>query len=109
MVIHDADSTQMDFQSKNFRYTTVNFGEFLDGVVAGDRTYLRSLASDKPSERAANIEVDFPELAKDFKLPEELQLVKKNIHSSVLRITGQVRMWLHYDVSTETPIWRPNS
>lgn len=43
---------------------------------------------------------DFPTLAPDFVLPPELSLVEENIFSSVLRVSGPVNMWLHYDVSS---------
>ena len=59
---------------------------------------MRSLASENPTENPANFWVDFPKLANDFELPPQLDLVKQKIHSSVLRISGPVIMWLHYDV-----------
>lgn len=89
----------MDFNSKNFRYVTEEFGKVMSRAEAGDRLYLRALSSDKPTEKPANIDEDFPALAKDFKLPLELAFVKQNLFSSVLRVSGRVNMWLHYDVS----------
>ena len=59
---------------------------------------MRSLASETPAEKPANFWADFPKLATDFKLPPQLDIVKQKIHSSVLRISGPVIMWLHYDV-----------
>lgn len=88
----------MNFQNKNFQYSTKPFGDFVDQITAGSMQYLRSLAVDKPSERPANLAMDFPELAFDFKLPPSLQTVTQNAHSSPLRISGPVTMWLHYDV-----------
>lgn len=88
----------MNFVEKNFAYKTKPFGEFIDQVVAGNRLYLRSLSSEKPSESPANISIDFPTLASDFRLPPELEFVAENMHSSPLRISGGVSMWLHYDV-----------
>ena len=59
---------------------------------------MRSLALENPTETPANFWADFPELANDFELPPQLDLVKQKVHSSVLRISGPVDMWLHYDV-----------
>lgn len=88
----------MDFISKNFRYVTMPFGEFMEAVDAGNRLYLRSLSAEKPSELPADLNRDFPTIANDFRLPPELKLVRENAHSSALRISGPVNMWLHYDV-----------
>lgn len=89
----------MDFLSKNFTYVTKRFGDFLDQVLAGQRQYLRSLSSATPSQKPANLGVDFPEIANDFVIPSPLTTVMENAHSSPLRISGPVSMWLHYDVS----------
>ncbi len=98
VVVHEATTNRMNFQAKNFRYVTKEFGEFLDQVTRGQRQYLRSLASDKPAEKPAELSRDFPQIADDFRLPPELDLVSNNAHSSPLRISGPVSMWLHYDV-----------
>ena len=90
----------MNFQSKNFRYTTKEFGTFLDEVYQGGRQYLRTISAEQPSKLPANLSSDFPSLSKDFGLPEQLSLVRENAHSSPLRISGKVTIWLHYDVST---------
>lgn len=89
----------MDFNAKNFRYVTTEFGDFARRVELGDKLYLRALSHEKPSEKAAVLAEDFPGLASDFVLPEQLSLVKENLFSSVLRLSGPVNMWLHYDVS----------
>jgi tRNA wybutosine-synthesizing protein 4 len=89
----------MDFQSKNFSYVSKTFGEFIEQADTGEKLYLRSLSSEKPSELPADIERDFPSIAADFKLPPELTTIIENAHSSPLRISGPVIMWLHYDVS----------
>lgn len=90
----------MDFNSKNFQYVTDSFGNIMDRIQnGGGRLYLRSLSHDKPTEVPANMYEDFPGLAQDFRLPEEVDLVGSNMFSSVLRISGRVKMWLHYDVS----------
>lgn len=89
----------MNFQSKNFAYVTKSFGSFLDEVHAGGRQYLRSISSEQPSKMPAELAVDFPALKDDFRLPGSMALVTENAHSSPLRISGPVMMWLHYDVS----------
>ncbi|KAI0859370.1 leucine carboxyl methyltransferase [Xylaria cubensis] len=98
VVVHEASSSKMDFNSKNFSYITTDFGSFMEEVEKGGKQYLRALSEEHPSDQPANIEIDFPGLAGDFQLPQELSFVKKNEHSSVLRISGRVNMWLHYDV-----------
>ncbi|GAM34341.1 hypothetical protein TCE0_015r01855 [Talaromyces pinophilus] len=47
---------------------------------------------------AASFEQDFPEIKDDFVLPDQLSFVRDNTHSSPLRVSGPVTMWLHYDV-----------
>ena len=96
----------MNFQSKNFKYSTVHFGDFIDDIDAGAHQYLRSLAHQKPADRPAEFAHDYPSLAKDFKLPQELQFISQNFHSSVLRISGPVMMWLHYDVRKQSIAWK---
>ncbi|KAK4100966.1 LCM-domain-containing protein [Parathielavia hyrcaniae] len=98
VVIHDAATKAMDFTSRNFRYVTTGFGDFAGRVKQGDRLYLRALSHEKPSEKPAVLADDFPALASDFVLPAQLSLVTENLFSSVLRVSGPVNMWLHYDV-----------
>ena len=98
IVVHEAKTTSMDFKSKNFSYTPKKFGGFLDQIEAGETLYLRSLSADKPADLPTNIATDFPSIAADFQLPPELVAVTDNMHSSPLRISGPVNMWLHYDV-----------
>ncbi|GKZ18099.1 tRNA methyltransferase ppm2 [Aspergillus brasiliensis] len=98
VVVHDAQSDHMSFQTKNFSYTTKEFGSFLDEVHAGGRQYLRSISTEEPTKQPANIAVDFPNLKDDFRLPEPFAMVVENAHSSPLRISGPVTLWLHYDV-----------
>jgi tRNA wybutosine-synthesizing protein 4 len=107
VVVHQASAEHMDFVSKNFQYVIKPFGEFMEAVDAGKRLYLRSLSAEKPSELPADLNRDFPTIANDFQLPPELKLVGENIHSSALRISGPVNMWLHYDVGNSMPC--PNS
>jgi len=61
----------MSFKEKNFAYISTTFGEFLDRIDAGERLYLRSLSSEAPSEKPANITMDFPTITADFSLPPE--------------------------------------
>lgn len=106
MVVHECqnDDGKMDFNAKNFQYVTENFGTIMARAKNGDRLYLRSLSNDKPTEQPAKLEEDFPGLAMDFVLPERLKYVKEQLFSSVLRISGKVNMWLHYDVSFDIPL-----
>lgn len=98
IVVHEASSSTMDFNSRNFSYTTKDFASFMAEVEKGRRQYLRALSEEHPADQPANVEADFPGLANDFKLPPELCFVERNEFSSVLRISGRVNMWLHYDV-----------
>lgn len=92
-------STQsMDFNAKNFLYVTKTFAEFANEVKEGSRLYLRALSTEEPADRPANLTEDFPALSVDFVLPQELSFVSDNTFSSVLRVSGPVNMWLHYDV-----------
>lgn len=98
VTVHEATESHMDFQAKNFRYVTTPFTAFIDRIASGSMEYLRSLAIEKPAAKPTEFESDFPELASDFKLPSQLGYVTKNAHSSPLRISGAVIIWLHYDV-----------
>lgn len=100
--VHEATENHMDFQAKNFRYITTPFASFIDRIASGSMEYLRSLAVGKPAAKPAEFESDFPELASDFKLPPQLDYVSQNAHSSPLRISGAVIIWLHYDVEKFT-------
>jgi tRNA wybutosine-synthesizing protein 4 len=100
VVVHKATAQYMNFQSKNFSYSTTTFGKFIDQVESGEKLYLRSLSAEKPADLPADISRDFPSIANDFRLPTELALVTQNAHSCPLRISGPVIMWLHYDVNS---------
>ena len=93
----------MNFLDKNFNYEKRTFGDFLDATSQGEKSYLRALSSSKPADRATRLVQDFPTTAQDFKLPPELAFVARNEHSSPLRVSGPVAMWLHYDVSGPHP------
>ena len=97
--MHEAAETHMSFVTKNFKYVTKPFGDFVEELSKGSKQYLRSLAANKPVETPANLSIDFPELSPDFYLPPQLEQVVQHTHSSPLRISGPVTMWLHYDVS----------
>lgn len=97
LIIHEASTKHMDFNTKNFKYTNMKFGDFISQIEQGAKLYLRSLSSDNPSLTPADISKDFPSICSDFSLPKELLFVKQNSHSSPLRISGPVVMWLHYD------------
>ncbi|KAK0673500.1 putative leucine carboxyl methyltransferase 2 [Cercophora samala] len=98
VVVHEAATQVMDFNAKNFRYVTTGFGDLAQKIEQGGRLYLRALSQEKPTEKPSVLEDDFPSLAGDFVLPEQLALVRENLFSSVLRLSGPVNMWLHYDV-----------
>ncbi|RDW62938.1 tRNA methyltransferase PPM2 [Aspergillus mulundensis] len=98
VIVHAASSETMSFQTKNFKYEAKPFGTFMDEVHAGGRQYLRSISEKQPAKLPANLAADFPSLGGDFRLPEALKTVVENAHSSPLRISGPVTLWLHYDV-----------
>ncbi|KAI5864157.1 LCM-domain-containing protein [Durotheca rogersii] len=98
VIVHEAGSSKMDFNSKNFSYVTKKLGEVIREIENGHTLYLRALSENGPASQPANIQTDFPRLAADFRLPDALAFIKENLFSSVLRITGLVNMWLHYDV-----------
>lgn len=98
VVIHDSSSDRMTFKDKNFQYIKTSFGLFIDGISQGSKTYLRAVSSSQPNKLPTKLEDDFPTIADDFRLPEELASIKETYHSSPLRISGPVSLWLHYDV-----------
>jgi len=71
IIVHEATTGHMSFKAKNFAYSPRTFGEFLDQIDSGEKLYLRSLSSEGPSEKPANIATDFPDIAADFSLPPE--------------------------------------
>ncbi|KAL8693601.1 MAG: hypothetical protein Q9218_001601 [Villophora microphyllina] len=99
ITVHQAQEGNMNFQHKNFRYVKKPFGDFMKEICSdGSRQYLRSLAANKPADEPARFYEDFPNLRDDFQIPPQLEMVARNEHSSPLRISGPVNMWLHYDV-----------
>ncbi|KAL8907345.1 MAG: hypothetical protein Q9207_001463 [Kuettlingeria erythrocarpa] len=97
VTVHEAQDNDMNFLQKNFTYVKKQFGVFLLQCAAGSKQYMRSLSTEKPADQPANFFQDFPELQEDFHVPEQLAAVSRNHHSSPLRISGPVNMWLHYD------------
>lgn len=102
--MHESRVQNMDFNAKNFRYITMEFGDFVREAQKGKRLYLRALSAEAPANQPASLEQDFPTLASDFSLPQQLQTVKEDIHSCVLRVSGPVNMWLHYGIYPVPPI-----
>lgn len=97
-IIHSATSPYLSFHTKNFEYSTVPFGQLLDSAVSGAHVYLRALSTVQPSKTPSSLTTDYPGLCDDFTVPEVLSFANKHRHSSVLRISGDTSMWLHYDV-----------
>ena len=96
--VHICDAKHMTFLDKNFRIERKRCNEFFDSIAQGQFTYLRAVSLQDKRE-PAHFRKDFPTLAGDFAAPRGLNSLPFDIHSSVLRISGQVNMWLHYDVS----------
>lgn len=100
IIVHAATSPNLSFNSKNFTYRTTTVADFLESACNGDHVYLRSVSSSSPGKTPASLVDDFPNIAQDFSIPEILRakINPETIHSSVLRISGDINMWLHYDV-----------
>jgi tRNA wybutosine-synthesizing protein 4 len=98
LVVHECTSDRMTFKDKNFQYVKRSTADFLDGIARGSKAYLRSTSSSQPNKLPTKLEDDFPAIAPDFAIPEIFDVVKSNLHSSPLRISGPVSLWLHYDV-----------
>jgi tRNA wybutosine-synthesizing protein 4 len=98
LVVHECASDRMTFKDKNFEYVRRTAAEFLNGIGQGSKTYLRAVSSSQPNKLPTKLEDDFPGIVADFKIPEVFDAIKSNIHSSPLRISGPVSLWLHYDV-----------
>ncbi|KIX08354.1 uncharacterized protein Z518_03010 [Rhinocladiella mackenziei CBS 650.93] len=100
IVVHSAATRTMNFQRKDFVYTAMPFHEFINQLENNQdaHMYLRSISSTNPTQLPANFNTDWPELSSDFQLPTPLRFIKQTQHSSPLRISANVNMWLHYDV-----------
>ena len=98
LAIHRSNTSNLSFRSKNFVYEVQSFGQFMADLAKGKHVYLRAISSSRPGKLPADLERDFPEVAVDFRIPESMHFVRDHMHSSVLRISGDIKMWLHYDV-----------
>ncbi|KAF2273578.1 leucine carboxyl methyltransferase 2 [Westerdykella ornata] len=99
IVIHDSSSPRMTFASKNFTYEKTTVSAFLKGIANGAKTYLRAVSAAQPNKLPTKLEDDFPSIAQDFQLPKMLaEIIGDTYHSSPLRVSGPVSLWLHYDV-----------
>jgi tRNA wybutosine-synthesizing protein 4 len=98
LVIHECSSDRMTFKDKNFAYVKKSVADFLGGIAQGSHAYLRAVSSSQPNKLPTKLEDDFPAISNDFRVPEVCNIVKENYHSSPLRISGPVTLWLHYDV-----------
>ncbi len=105
--VHVVDKDQvdkMDFKSKNFKYDTIGMEELVDKVFDDTDSsekayYLRWIGSDPRGQSKANFAQDFPSLAADFQVPQDLFFPTEKFFSSVLRISSAgIRVWTHYDV-----------
>ncbi|KAL6161294.1 tRNA methyltransferase ppm2 [Exserohilum turcicum] len=98
LVVHECSSDRMTFKDKNFAYVKKSAASFLDGIAQGSHEYLRAVSSSQPTKLPTSLEADFPSIAPDFQIPEPCAVIKQTLHSSPLRISGPVSLWLHYDV-----------
>jgi tRNA wybutosine-synthesizing protein 4 len=96
-IIHSSSTPHLSFHTKNFTYKTVPFHSFISAASSGSSVYMRALSTSNSSKPAA-LCADYPSLAADFLLPKALDFASQFQHSSVLRISGNVNLWLHYDV-----------
>ncbi|CAN9229171.1 unnamed protein product [Alternaria alternata] len=98
LVIHECSSDRMTFKDKNFSYIKRSVSDFLGGIAQGSHAYLRAVSSSQPNKLPTKLEEDFPTISNDFRVPAVCNIVQENYHSSPLRISGPVTLWLHYDV-----------
>lgn len=105
--IHVSETGQMNFLTKNFQYKTLPFDQLIKRSSSVEHEeyflsntevyYLRSLGNDSRGREIANIDQHYPELSKDFKVPEFVD--PSTIFSTVLRVASKgVQLWTHYDV-----------
>jgi tRNA wybutosine-synthesizing protein 4 len=98
LVVHECSSDRMTFKDKNFQYVKKTTSDFLNGIEQGSQMYLRAVSISQPNKLPTKLEEDFPTIAADFQIPDIFDTVNSNCHSSPLRISGPVSLWLHYDV-----------
>ncbi len=98
--VHVAQARTMNFQRKDFAYKTILFHDFIGHLLTepSAHTYLRTISSTSPTTAPTDFNTDWPDISSDFRLPPSLAFVQRNQHSSPLRISANVNMWLHYDV-----------
>jgi len=98
--VHVTRQPDMNFASKNFKYSHLDLGEVVRSaaVKEGEEMfYLRAVSEENPRTKPAKLEEDFPNICKDFELPDLIP--QEKVFSSVLRVSsGGVRVWTHYDV-----------
>ncbi|KAJ4352640.1 tRNA methyltransferase ppm2 [Ascochyta clinopodiicola] len=100
LVVHECTSSAMTFGTKNFTYEKRSVSSFFSNISSGAPSYLRAISSTQPNKLPTRLEDDFPAIAADFHIPEICRQVinEETYHSSPLRISGPVSLWLHYDV-----------
>jgi tRNA wybutosine-synthesizing protein 4 len=102
IAIHEGESRYLTFvPHKSFQYRTCEFSEFVSLLKQRKHVYLRALASNASFKEPANFWRDFSDISDDFIIPEIVQTdfnLKDSLHSAVLRISGDVSIWIHYDV-----------
>lgn len=100
LIVHECTSPTMTFGTKNFTYEKRSVSAFFSSISSGSPHYLRAISNTQPNKLPTRLEEDFPAVAADFQIPDLCREVinEETYHSSPLRISGPVSMWLHYDV-----------
>jgi tRNA wybutosine-synthesizing protein 4 len=100
LIVHECSSSTMTFGTKNFTYEKRSVSSFFSSIDNGAPSYLRAISSTQPNKLPTRLEDDFPSIAADFQIPTLCRNVinDNTYHSSPLRISGPVSLWLHYDV-----------
>ncbi|KAF2631182.1 leucine carboxyl methyltransferase 2 [Macroventuria anomochaeta] len=100
LVVHECTSSAMTFGTKNFTYEKRSVSSFFASIRSGAPSYLRAISSTQPNKLPTRLEDDFPAISADFQIPSLCREVINDAtyHSSPLRISGPVSLWLHYDV-----------
>jgi tRNA wybutosine-synthesizing protein 4 len=102
IAIHEGQSRHLIFTpQKNFQYRTCTFSEFKGLLEQKKHVYLRALAGNHSFKGPANFWKDFPTIADDLLIPQTLKdgfNLDDKLHSAVLRVSGDVSVWIHYDV-----------
>ncbi|KAL1655915.1 tRNA methyltransferase ppm2 [Didymella pomorum] len=100
LVVHECSSSAMTFRTKNFTYEKRSVSSFFSSISKGASSYLRAISSTQPNKLPTRLEDDFSPIAADFNIPTLCRSVINDdtYHSSPLRISGPVSLWLHYDV-----------